>query len=445
MPDSDAEVRWVMAADEELTRVVAEGVATASSAHAHTVHVDVDGLEPDRWYWYRFEVGGHRSRVARTRTTPAPGTTPGRPLRIAHASCQNWGSGYYTAYTDMIDRDIDLVVHVGDYIYEYADGAVRSSGLDEPVTLEQYRTIWGLYKSEQPLQAAHAMAPWITTWDDHEVENNYQGDSPQEGSATADTEAFLARRTAAYQAWWEHTPTRLAPPEGPNLAIHRSFDWGDLARFTILDTRQYRTNQPCGGDLGEDIGPRCDEVLGPDATVLGAEQETWLDEQMDQSPAAWDVICQQIVMQQWRFGEGNSVWNLDQWDGYPVARDRALASLDKVDNPVVLTGDVHSSWVGSLAADFDDPASVVIGTEFVCPGISSDAPALLASIVEPVRELSPHIEWAEVGHRGWVLHEIDPHEWKTTYRFVDDPAAEGGTMSDGGSFRLAAGGTVESA
>ena len=442
MPDDPAPVRWVVANDRDLADIVAEGTALAMPADGHSVHVDVGELGADRWYWYGFEIGAYRSPVGRTRTTAAPGQIPSEPLRVAHASCQNWGAGYFTAYTDMTESEIDLVVHVGDYIYEYAGGAVRSSELEDPVTLDEYRTMWAHYKSEPPLQAAHGAAPWVTTWDDHEVENNYQGPSPEGPTSTPGPEEFLARRAAAYKAWWEHTPTRIAPPDGPDLTIYRSFDWGDLARFTILDTRQYRTDQPCG-DLSEDVGPRCDAVLGADATVLGADQETWLDDQLAGSTASWDVICQQVVMQQWRFAPGNTVWNLDQWDGYPVARDRALASLARVGNPVVLTGDVHSSWVGSLATDFDDPASERVGTEFVGPGISSAAPDLLASILDPVLALSPHIDWAEVGHRGWVLHEITPDEWRTTYRFVDDPAVDGGTVSDGARFRIPSGGSVE--
>ena len=443
MPDQAAPVRWLVANDQELTDLVTEGTAVAEPADGHSVHVDVDGLDADRWYWYRFEIGDYRSPVARTRTTAAPGQTPAEPLRVAHASCQNWGAGYFTAYTDMADSEIDLVVHVGDYIYEYPSGAVRSSEFEDPITLDEYRTMWAHYKGELPLQAAHHAAPWVTTWDDHEVENNYQGTTPQGSSTTSGPDEFLARRAAAYKAWWEHTPTRIAAPDGPDLTIYRSFDWGDLARFTVLDTRQYRTDQPCS-DAAEDVGPRCDAVLGPDATVLGADQEVWLDEQMTRSDASWDVVCQQVVMQQWRFVPGNTVWNLDQWDGYPVARDRALASLSKSDDPIVLTGDVHSSWVGSLATDFDDPTSERIGTEFVGPGISSAAPDLLASIVDPVLALSPHVEWAEVGHRGWVLHEIAPDEWRTTYRFVDDPAVDGGTVSDGARFRVPRGGSVES-
>ena len=172
MPAEPAPVRWVMANDESLTDIVAEGTAVAEYDNGHAVHIDVDGLDADRWYWYGFEIGEHRSPVARTRTTAAPGTAPREPLRVAHASCQAWGSGYYTAYDDMAASEVDLVVHVGDYIYEYVYGAVRSSELDDPVTLDGYRNIWGLYKSERPLQAAHHAAPWITTWDDHEVENN---------------------------------------------------------------------------------------------------------------------------------------------------------------------------------------------------------------------------------------------------------------------------------
>lgn len=417
MPAKNVKVRWQVANDERMRKVVRSGTATARPEHAHSVHVDVRGLDPARPYWYRFVVGDDETPIARTTTAPAEDALAAR-IRMAHVSCQRYETGYFTAYGDLAEHDLDLVVHVGDYIYETSNGPVRNMGLPIAISLDDYRTRYALHKGDQHLRAAHAVAPFVVTWDDHEVENNYTSEFAQPESPTPDEASFLARRADAYRAWWEHQPVRLPAPDGPDYPIFRRVPLGRLATIHVLDTRQYRTNQTCGTG---DVGPRCDLAFDPRTTVLGATQERWLTKGLKGS-RRWNVLANQVLMQQWRFTPGNEVWNLDQWDGYPVARDRVFAAMSArgVSDNVVLTGDVHSSWVGTLAVDFDDPASKVLGVELVGPGISSVPSAALSSIEPVVHANSPHVRWSETTRTGWVRHEVTPDEWRTEYRLVDD-------------------------
>ena len=382
-------------------------------------------------------------------------------VRFGHVSCQHHSNGYYAAYADLAAHELDAVIHCGDYIYESTYSAVRDVPLPEPVTLEQYRNVYALYKGDPDLQAAHAAAPWIVTWDDHEVEDNYKGTTPGAGSRTPDTVSFLARRAAAYRAWWEHMPVRLRPPTGPDSRIYREVGFGDLARVYVLDTRQYRTDQSCaaGAAVFEDVGPRYSESYGPDFTVLGTRQERWLDRALGMAgptrhhrrrlrrrpPVRWNVLAQQIVVQQWRFAAGDDApFSLDQWDGYPAARDRLLGSLSGVENAVVLTGDVHSSWVADLGLDFDDPASEVVGTEFVATSVSSSGSAL-EPVVPLILSGDPHIRWGEAGPHGWNRHEVTRDEWRAEHRYVDDVTVPGSPTRVGRTWVLPAGGRVAEA
>ena len=443
MPTSAVKVKWQVASDERMQKVVRSGTATARPEYAHSVHVDVRGLEPARPYWYRFVAGDDETPIARTRTAPAADVLP-RRSRFAHVSCQRFDQGYYTAYADLAERDLDLVIHVGDYIYEYSGGAVRDPMLPIPVTLDDYRLRYALYKADEHLQAAHAIAPWLVTWDDHEVENNYTSDSPMPNSVTPDAASFLPRRAAAYRAWWEHQPVRLAAPTGPDARIYRRAPMGRLATIHVLDTRQYRTDQTCGSG---DVGPRCDAAFAPTTTVLGSTQERWLANGLRGNDSRWNVLANQVVLQQWRFAPGNAVWNLDQWDGYPAARDRLIATLGErgVADTVALTGDVHSSWVGTLAEDFDDPASRILGAEFVGPAISTTPSQLLASVESTIHANSPHLRWSETKRQGWVFHDVRPDEWRTDYRLVDDVTVPDAPVTTASSWVLRHGGNLEQA
>jgi len=409
-----------VALDDAFTAIVARTEVVADPAAGMTARTVVDGLAPDTVHWYRFALDGHVTTPARTRTAPRPGELPAAPLRVGHLSCQRWSSGWWTALEDVAREAPDLVVHCGDYVYEDDRGSLRPVDELPPTDLDGYRALWRRYKREPELQAAHAVGPWLVVWDDHEVEDGYQGDEPGDPPAG---DAFLAQRAAAYRAWWEHTPTRLPPPDGPDLRVHRTVDWGGLARFVLLDTRQHRDPQPCRGTVSRDVGPRCDST--PAVSMLGDEQEAWLAGAATRHRAVWTSVVQQVVVHQWRLLPGNVAWNLDQWDGYTGARRRLLDVLAGAPAPVVLTGDVHSSWVAQLHADPDDDGSPRVGVELVAPGVSSDVPAQLRQARPIIEAQSPHVRWSEVTKRGWVLHEVDADRWVAAYRLVDDVSVPG--------------------
>jgi alkaline phosphatase D len=411
MPAVDVPVTWEVASDEGFRHVVRRGLVKAKPRWGHSVHAIAEGLRPDRWYWYRFRVDDQVSPVGRTRTTPAPGR--GDDLRFLFASCQNWRQGFFTAWEHAPAEDPDLVVHLGDYIYESGGGSgVRDHNSGEVVTLDEYRNRWGLYKGDPALQAVHAACPWVVTWDDHEVENNYAGLHPQD---TADAPTFAARRAAAYQAWWEHQPVRLAPPSDENLRIYRTVDWGQLARFHVLDTRQHRSDQACGGT---ELGESCDERLEPARTLLGTDQEAWLGRSLRRSHAAFDVLANQVVMTAMPLA--GSLINEDQWDGYPAARTRLLDQIRAAGpdtNAVVITGDIHASGVGDLVDEA--PGSQPVGTELVGTSISSSFPPDLALIAEQLIMALPHVRWANTRQRGYVSCDVSSSQLVARYRLVE--------------------------
>jgi alkaline phosphatase D len=373
-------VRWEIAADEAMKTIVMSGTAQAEPSWAHSVHVEVKGLAPERWYWYRFMAAGAESAIGRTRTAPAADATQPR-LRFAFASCQQYEQGYFGAYRHIAADAPDLVAFLGDYIYESSWGRehVRSHGASEPYSLDDYRARYALYRSDPDLQAAHAACPWIVTWDDHEVDNDYADDRPEDGM---EREPFLARRAAAYRAYYEHMPlpARMRP-SGPDMRIHTHLDWGASARFYLLDTRQYRSWQACprpkrgGGSNTVDI-EKCPRLGVPGRSMLGRAQERWLEQALGESRANWNLVAQTTPMAQFdtRPGPGRRAWT-DGWDGYPAARARLFNAFveKKVKNPVVLGGDVHSFNANQLKLDFDDPASPVVASEFVCTSITSQS------------------------------------------------------------------------
>jgi len=375
MPPEVVAVQWEVASDERMSRIVQRGTASAVPAWAHAVHVEVVGLEPGRPYWYRFRAHRATSPIGRTRTAPAAGVVPDR-LRFAFASCQHYEQGFFGAYRHMAADDLDLIVFLGDYIYESSWGSnhVRKYGAPEPHTLEDYRIRHALYKTDPDLRAAHAMVPWIFTWDDHEVSNDYADDR---GEALNGREWFLARRAAAYQAYYEHMPLpRQMVPFGPNMRLHHRVMHGNLAQFHVLDDRQYRSHQPCTppGRGGSAVVEECADRLDPKLSILGTDQERWLETGLDRSRARWNVLAQQTVMAQrdLKAGPGQQFWT-DGWDGYPMARRRLLEYVGqrKPANPVVIGGDVHSFWVTDLKPDFDDPRSSAVATEIVGTSITS--------------------------------------------------------------------------
>jgi len=405
-------VRWEVAQDEAMRNIVASGSTEAHPAWAHSVHVEPRGLESDRWYFYRFLAGDAVSPVGRTRTAPAANAAVPR-LRFALASCQHYEHGYYTAYPHMAADDLDLVVFLGDYIYESSlrrNQVRQHERAEEPVSLAEYRARHALYKTDVNLQAAHRTFPWIVTWDDHEVDNDYANDRQEDG---ATPEEFLLRRAAAYRAYYEHMPLPAAMrPSGPAMPIHAVWPWGKLANFYLLDGRQYRSPQACpkkaGG--GTDVDPReCVELHELSRTMLGAAQEGWLDRQFAASRATWNVIAQQGVMAQVGFvsGANQRVWS-DGWDGYPAARARLLESVVArgLANPVVIGGDTHMHFVNELKRDFRDPGSPTVASEFAGTSITS-SPGVWQKLLPAVMAANPHVKYARGDRRGYVRARIE--------------------------------------
>jgi alkaline phosphatase D len=419
MPARPVEVRWELARDPSMRQLVDRGRATAWPSFAHAVHVEVDGLYPGREYFYRFTSGDAASRVGRTRTAPTHHVSE---LVFSFVTCQKWEEGFYPAYRAIAREDLDFVAHLGDYTYEYGienGWGPRNPQLPpefaaETETLEQYRLRHALYKTDPDLQDAHAAHPFSVVWDDHEVVNDYAGD---------DT-SLLQRRANAYRAFYEHLPLRNESiPHGPDMPIYRRLTWGDLAELSFLDTRQYRDSPPCGG--GE--APRCAAGLDPRFTLTGPKQERWLLRGLDRSRARWNIIAQQVLMAQLDHDgdAGEIFWN-DSWDGYPGARNRIIQHLHsrRIDNPVVITGDWHSTFANDIKLDFDNPRSRTVAAEFVTPSISSngDVP-VYGPYYGPMIPFNPHIKFFDGDRRGSMTARIDRRGMEVDWRIADRVAS----------------------
>jgi alkaline phosphatase D len=423
LPPAAVVVRWEVAEDEAFKGIVRTGEARAEPGWAHSVHVDVDGLEAERWYWYRFTAAEAQSRAGRTRTAP-PASKAAAGLRFAFASCQQYEQGYYGAYRHIVADEPDLIVFLGDYIYESSWGRdhVRSHGSPEPYALEDYRIRHSLYRSDPDLQDAHAACPWILTWDDHEVDNDYAGKRAEDGM---DARAFLLRRAAAYQAYYEHMPLPASMrPRGARMDLHSRLDWGGLARFHMLDCRQYRAPQACprpnrGGSNIVEVNdcPALDEI---GRSLLGRRQERWLQGGLARSRAAWNIIGQTTPMAQrdQKPGPGRRAWT-DGWDGYPAARDRLLKSLRSKDvsNPVVIGGDVHEFNVAELKLDFERADSPLVAPEFVTTSISSQgrSPERLNRFLAE----NPHVVFGDSRYRGYTRVRLTRDRWSADLRIVE--------------------------
>ncbi|NHA68826.1 alkaline phosphatase D family protein [Phycicoccus flavus] len=428
MPTSTYGVVWQVATDERFADVVKAGVATADPAWAHSAHVEVRGLQPGREYFYRFRLGRHLSAPGRAVTAPAAGTLPSA-LQMAFVSCSNLPAGYFTAYGALAAERPDVVLHLGDYQYEGGgDGVGRHHAGPETTTLAGYRQRYAQYKTDPDLQAAHAAAPWLAVWDDHEVDNNYADDVPERA---ADAPTFLQRRAAAYRAYYENMPLRRSSlPQGPDLQLYRRVAFGDLATFHMLDTRQYRDDQACGDGYKD-----CPDAADPARSLPGAAQEAWLLDGFRRSRARWDLLGQQVF-----FGrrdrdasEEATVVSMDAWDGYPASRRRVTQGwVDAgVRNPVVLTGDVHAHWASDLYLDYDEPGEVV-GSELITSSITSGGDGYdEADGTHPWAEWNPNLRfWTNL--RGYVSTTVTPTELTARYRcvpYVSSPGAEAFTRA----------------
>ncbi|MFC7326667.1 alkaline phosphatase D family protein [Marinactinospora rubrisoli] len=421
MPKKDIKVRYEVAEDERFTRIVRRGSAVATPELGHSVHPEISGLQPWRDYYYRFRVGGFTSPVGRTRTAPAHDSGVGR-LRFATASCQAWYHGYYTAYRHMAADDLDVLFFLGDYIYEYGiiagDNLERQADLGDEhsvkvTTLEQFRLRYSLTKTDPDLQAAHAAAPWVVTWDDHEVENNYANAESQYGVPKRE---FLARRAAAYQVFYENLPLRsVQTPSGPSVRMYRTLRYGRLADVHVLDTRQYRDGYPAGRVI-DDAPERRD----PARSILGRGQERWLTGALRGSRARWNLLANQVVMAQIDRDLGSGrLYSNDQWDGFPACRDRVLSAVRqaKIRNFVVLTGDIHRSVAAEIKADFDDPDSRTVGVELVGSSISSDRDGSASDDLAPIWLQNPHVRLYNA-RRGYLRCEATRESLTADFRIL---------------------------
>ncbi len=440
MPPNSVLVTWEVATDEGMSDVIRAGNAVATPELAHSVHVEVEDLEPATHYWYRFRVRGQESPIGRARTAPAA-TAHVDQVRFAFASCHSYQAGYFDAYKHMIQEDIDFVAFLGDYIYEGGQredaATIRRHDGSEVFTLPQYRNRHALYKTDRDLQAAHRAFPFVVTWDDHELENNYAG---QRSENKDDPQLFLLRRAAAYQAYYEHMPLRLtARPSGADMLLYRRLVFGDLLELNVLDTRQYRSGLP-----GIEGPPPVQPDDGTAPSMIGARQEKWLFEGLSASHARWNALAQGVFVGQRFLPPKTEVANvpapahnvsIDAWDGYPAARRRLLGFLQerRPTNPVVITGDVHNNWAVDLKASFDDPQSPTLGTEFIGTSISSGADGAdgVSPRIQFQLDSNPHIKFYN-GRRGYVRCTLTPEKWQTDFRvlpFVTRPGAPISTVA----------------
>jgi alkaline phosphatase D len=433
MSPAPVAVSWEIAEDPGLKRVVARGETLAVAEAAHSVHVEVAGLKPDRDYWYRFRAGGHASETGRTRTTPAPGAEVSR-LRIAYGSCQKYEAGYYGAYPHLVADAPDLVLFLGDYIYEKAasDNGVRRHPPVDATDLATYRQRYGLYKSDPNLRAAHAAAPWMVIWDDHEVSNDYGDDQDR---SNPDPAVFLARRAAGYQAYYEHMPLRRRSiPVGPRMLLHRSLDWGRLAQLQFLDTRQYRAHRTCDAIAEGKMIPDCAERRDPERSLLGAAQERWLFDTLDRSQAGWNVLAQQYLMGDFQRLDGR--YSNDGWGGYFQTRQRVLERWRdaKVANPVALGGDIHTFFAGDLPLE---AGGKPIGSEFVGGSISSLG--WKNAELRPVLEHNPNLKFGDGEVRGYGLVELTPKTCSVAFRGLESALVPQSPIRDLARFVVEAG------
>jgi alkaline phosphatase D len=410
MPDATYDVEWELANDAGFTSIAQRGTVATTRALGHSVHVEPVGLEPARQYFYRFKAGGHISPAGRTRTAPALGAAVNQ-LKFGFLSCQHWEEGWYHAYRSVVVDNPDLVLFLGDYIYEKPSGrpaAEKVRGLAVPedtTTLAISRARHAQYKTDADLQAAHAAAPWIIVFDDHEVVNNWNaGTSP----------ASAARKALAFQAFYENTPIRsTVKPVGSTIQLYRQFLWGNLARFHMMDTRQYRTTQAGATD--------CNAMRNTSRTLTGSAQEQWLLKAFETHPATWDFLGQQVFFAS-RDGDGDKATceSPDSWNGYEASRNRITKGwVDRgVPNPVVLTGDVHRHWAADLRQDYFDHSDPIVGSELVTTSVTSN-PGTGGPPDATWFSRNPHVKYNK-NQRGYVRVTATPQQTRADFMVVSN-------------------------
>jgi alkaline phosphatase D len=435
MPMVPLPVKWEVASDERFKTIVASGEATARPELGHSVHVEVAGLQPDRPYWYRFTLGSDQSSRGRARTLPLASASPAS-LKFGVAGCQNYEDGYFTAFRHLArEDDLAFVYHYGDFIYEYKqrgpdydkDGLpveqVRHHLGQDCFDVADYRLRYAQYLSDYDLQAARAKHTWFPTFDDHEVENNWTGDANWKD---VPQDIFRLRRQAGLQVWYEYMPVRAAmlPKNGLITNMYREARYGDLLSIDFLDTRSFRSDQPCD----DGFKPYCPGIDDSKAQVLSPEEESWLVRNLTRGQTKWNCLAQQVMMMSLdrrRYAdEKQKIYNIDSWAAYTAPRDRLLAKMRGLNNVVVLTGDEHQNFAGLLESD-GKPVAV----EFVSTSISSggDGQDLRAGS-DIMLKNSPELKFIN-DQRGYLVCEVTPEAWTTRFRVLDHVSTPGADVT----------------
>lgn len=443
-------VIWEVAQDAQFKKIVQQGKTLASAEFDYCVHIEPQNLKANTWFFYRFIVGNLQSAVGRTRTL-ALATDDIQSLRLAYASCQNYDQGFYSAWRHMLQENLDAVLFLGDYIYEYPSlGTLgRHYVLGWAYDLVSYRERYTLYKSDPHLQAIHAQVPWIMSWDDHEVQNDYAGE--QAGFSGPFGIDFAQRKIAAHQAYYENMPISLQSlklglkglASGADLRVYQSYQWGQLAQLNVLDCRQYKDPQPCSFFERKNasiVKPnQCSDWYDDKRTMLGLAQEKWLEEQLKiahQKNTIWNVLGQSTLFSQRNNGSVEKPqFFYDGWDAYGASRQRIIDQIEqyKVPNPVILGGDVHENWVAYVkknfnANDLNNASSINVAVEFCGTSISSRA----KTIVEKILPNNPHFVYANSKYRGYGIAHFEAKTLTTTLKAVQDVK-----YPESGSFTLA--------
>ncbi len=424
-------------ADAALRQPVRQWRVQTDASRAHSVHVIASGLQPGRHYWYRFVCGSATSPVGHTRTSPGVNDAVDR-LRIALASCQHFEQGHFVAHREMAQRDLDLVLFVGDYIYESTNPQYRlrkhEGGV--PKQLDEYRERHAQYKGDADLRACHAAHPWVMTWDDHEVVNDYANDQDRDYT---DPQVFLRRRAAAYQSYFEHMPVRLGP-DAHNASQMRIHD--RMADLWTLDCRQYRDHQACPDPMrgGGRVVVGCDALADTSRTMLGAAQEQWFTEGIARSNKRWKLVAQSTQMSSSGINTplGRSAFT-DGWDGYPQARAKLLGSVAQagLKDVVLLGGDVHMNVAAQLRVQPNDEKSPIVASEIVTTSITSRG--LGEKLLAQIRDSNPDILHARSDERGYTFLDVKPEGISAQFRTTPNPAKADGRISTQAQFQIQAG------
>ena len=446
MPSAPVAVSWEVASDQGFATVVQKGEAIARPELGHAVHVEVGGLEPGRSYFYRFFAGRERSATGRAKTAPVAGAALAG-VKFGVLGCQAYEAGYYTAHRKIAAEELDFIYCYGDYIYEGRGSRIFNSPTGpqenlrthvggEVYTVTDYRQRYAQYKMDADLQASHASAAWFTVWDDHEIDNNWAADLDQDGT---DPAIFALRRAAAMQAYYEHMPLRRSAfPRGSAMQLYRRAQYGDLLDLNLLDTRQFRTDQPC-----EDrFNSSCDGVNAREAQVLGQAQEAWLLNNLDRSQATWKVLAQQIMVMDLDRNPGDDYGvNPDSWAGYRVPRERLLRHIRdrRIANTVVLTGDEHQNYAGELFLDGRNPEGAPIATEFVTTSISSGGDGVnQRPDMARIQSANSQLKFNNA-QRGYVICDVTPERWQTEFKVLDQIHNRDGVLTTRTTLAIEAG------